>query len=86
VSKFDILLQAAVDIMERQGGSVADRPRMVAAGEILSGGQNLAFAPVGDRLRLMRRYVAICDATQILLIHILNLMQSSPYTPPAKSS
>ncbi|KAJ8579865.1 cytochrome P450 [Rhizopogon salebrosus TDB-379] len=47
--------KAAVDIMERQGGSVADRPRMVAAGEILSGGQNLAFAPVGDRLRLMRR-------------------------------
>ncbi|OJA08120.1 hypothetical protein AZE42_08436, partial [Rhizopogon vesiculosus] len=24
--------------MERQGGSVADRPRMVAAGEMLAGG------------------------------------------------
>jgi hypothetical protein len=59
VSKFDILLQAAVDIMERQGGSVADRPRMVAAGEILSRGQSLAFTPAGDRFRLMRRYVAV---------------------------
>ncbi|OAX37091.1 cytochrome P450 [Rhizopogon vinicolor AM-OR11-026] len=47
--------KAAVDIMEMQGGSVADRPRMVAAGEILSGGHNLVFTPVGDRLRQMRR-------------------------------
>jgi hypothetical protein len=59
VSKLDILLQAAVDIMERQGGSVADRPRMIAAGEIISGGQNVTFAPAGDRFRLMRRYVAV---------------------------
>ncbi|OAX34409.1 cytochrome P450, partial [Rhizopogon vinicolor AM-OR11-026] len=39
--------KAAVDIMERQGGSVADRHRMVAAGEMLSGGLNIAFAPIG---------------------------------------
>ncbi|KAJ8580951.1 cytochrome P450 [Rhizopogon salebrosus TDB-379] len=47
--------KAAVDIMEKQGGSVADRPRMIAAGEIFRGGQSLAFAPVGERFRLMRR-------------------------------
>ncbi|OJA08119.1 hypothetical protein AZE42_08437 [Rhizopogon vesiculosus] len=41
--------------MEMQGGSVADRPRMIAAGEILSGGHNLVFTPVGGRLRQMRR-------------------------------
>jgi hypothetical protein len=83
VSKFDILLQAAVDIMEKQGGSVADRPRMIAAGEILRGGQSLAFASVGERFRLMRRYVAVCDAAQIHLILVLNLMQSSSYSSPA---
>ncbi|KAG2137958.1 cytochrome P450 [Suillus clintonianus] len=46
---------AAMDIMEKQGGSLADRPRMVAAGEILSGGLSVAFAPAGDRHRRMRR-------------------------------
>jgi hypothetical protein len=83
VVSFDILLQAAVDIMEKQGGSVADRPRMIAAGEILRGGQSLVFAPVGERFRLMRRYVAVCDAAQIHLILVLNLMQSSSYSSPA---
>ncbi|KAG1728952.1 uncharacterized protein EDB91DRAFT_1034130, partial [Suillus paluster] len=38
--------QAAVDIMENQGKSLADRPRMVATGDILSGEFNIAFAPV----------------------------------------
>ncbi|KAJ8595262.1 cytochrome P450 [Rhizopogon salebrosus TDB-379] len=41
--------------MEKQGGSIADRPRMVAAGEILSYGERLTFAHVGDRFRRMRR-------------------------------
>ncbi|KAG2142378.1 cytochrome P450 [Suillus clintonianus] len=46
---------AAVDIMEKQGGSVADRPRLIAAGEILDGGLSITFAHVGSRLRQMRR-------------------------------
>ncbi|KAG2142381.1 cytochrome P450 [Suillus clintonianus] len=46
---------AAVDIMEKQGGSVADRPRLIAAGEILSGGLSITFTPAGSRWRQMRR-------------------------------
>jgi hypothetical protein len=60
-------MQAAVDIMEKQGGSIADRPRMVAAGEILSYGESLTFAHVGDRFRRMRRY-AVCGTIQITTI------------------
>ncbi|KAG2137961.1 cytochrome P450 [Suillus clintonianus] len=47
--------QAAVEIMEKQGGSLANRPRMIAAGELLSGGLFVAFTPAGDRHRRMRR-------------------------------
>ncbi|KAG2137952.1 cytochrome P450 [Suillus clintonianus] len=47
--------KAVVDIMEKQGGSLADRPRMIAAGEILSGGQAIGFMHAGDRFRRMRR-------------------------------
>ncbi|KAG2100197.1 cytochrome P450 [Suillus discolor] len=47
--------KAAVDIMEKQGKTLADRPRLVAAGEILTRGQSLGFCHVGDRLRRMRR-------------------------------
>ncbi|KAG0695260.1 cytochrome P450 [Suillus ampliporus] len=47
--------KAAVDIMEGQGKSTADRPRMVAAGEIFSGGMNITFAPFGERFRRLRR-------------------------------
>ncbi|KAG0694284.1 cytochrome P450 [Suillus ampliporus] len=47
--------KAAVDIMENQGKSVADRPRRVAAGEIFSGGLSLALAPFGERFRRLRK-------------------------------
>ncbi|KAG2100196.1 cytochrome P450 [Suillus discolor] len=47
--------KAAVDIMEKQGRTLADRPRLVAAGDILTRGQSLVFIHVGDKLRRMRR-------------------------------
>ncbi|KAG2032856.1 cytochrome P450 [Suillus americanus] len=47
--------KAAVEIMENQGKFVADRPRMIAAGEMLSGGMSIALAPFEDRFRRMRR-------------------------------
>ncbi|OAX33123.1 cytochrome P450, partial [Rhizopogon vinicolor AM-OR11-026] len=46
--------KAAVDIMEKQSGSLVDRPRLIAAGEILSGGLSLVLTPSGDRFRRMR--------------------------------
>ena len=80
-SKLDILLQAAVDIMERQGASLTDRPRMIAAGEILSGGLSIISAGTGDRFRQMRRYVIHSNAYSACL-HF-NVMQSTSYSPPA---
>ncbi|KAG1744920.1 cytochrome P450 [Suillus paluster] len=47
--------KAAVDIMERQGQSTADRPDSIAAGELLTGGLSLPLAHHGDRFRRMRR-------------------------------
>ncbi|KAG0704889.1 cytochrome P450 [Suillus ampliporus] len=47
--------EAAVDIMENQGKSVADRPRMVAIAEILRGGLSLGFQPFGEREHRMHK-------------------------------
>ena len=41
--------------MEKEGGLLADRPRAVAAGEILSRGLLMIFAPAGERFRRLRR-------------------------------
>ncbi|KAG2366030.1 cytochrome P450 [Suillus spraguei] len=46
--------KAAIDIMEKQGRMVADRPRLVA-GEILTQRLDIGLAPAGERWRRMRR-------------------------------
>ncbi|KAG1899819.1 cytochrome P450 [Suillus fuscotomentosus] len=69
--------KAAVDIMEKQGRALADRPRLVAAGEILTRGQSLVFIHVGDRLRRMRRFVVA-----ILVLHMhLQPKSAETYEP-----
>ncbi|KAG2137966.1 hypothetical protein DEU56DRAFT_945673 [Suillus clintonianus] len=55
ISRLDVLLQAAVDTMKKQGASLVDRPRMVADGEMLSGGLAIGFTHAGDKLRRMGR-------------------------------
>ncbi|KAL4069143.1 cytochrome P450 [Scleroderma yunnanense] len=47
--------KAAIDIMEKEGASLADRPRYVAGGEILSGDMRITFVGDADRLRRFRR-------------------------------
>ncbi|KAG1841527.1 cytochrome P450 [Suillus subalutaceus] len=47
--------KAAADIMENQGKFLADRPPMIAPGELFSGGMSIGFTPFGDRFRRMRR-------------------------------
>lgn len=49
--------QAAMEIMEKEGASVADRPRFIAAAETLSGGLRVVSSRNGDRLRRARRYL-----------------------------
>ncbi|KAG1728293.1 cytochrome P450 [Suillus paluster] len=47
--------QESVDIMEKEGSLLADRPRAVAAGEILSRGLHLILAPAGEQFHRLRR-------------------------------
>ncbi|KAG9310417.1 cytochrome P450 [Chiua virens] len=46
---------AATDIMEQEGSALADRPRSVAAGEILSRGMRFVLMRSGERLRRYRK-------------------------------
>jgi hypothetical protein len=43
--------------MEKQGASLVDRPRLIAAGELLGGGMLIPFIPAGERFRRLRRLV-----------------------------
>ena len=47
--------------MEKQGASLVDRPRFVAAGEMLTGGLSLPLAPSGERFRRLRKFVLCHD-------------------------
>ncbi|KIJ99162.1 hypothetical protein K443DRAFT_680159 [Laccaria amethystina LaAM-08-1] len=48
-------MQAAVDIMEREGAALVDRPLSISAGETLSGGMRVLLTPAGERFKKMRR-------------------------------
>ncbi|KAG0700993.1 cytochrome P450 [Suillus ampliporus] len=48
--------KAAVDIMENQGKSVADRPRLVAVAEMFGGGVTLVWTPFGERPKAAEAY------------------------------
>ena len=43
--------------MEKEGGSLVDRPRSIAAGEIFSGGMCLLMAHSGDRFWRLRKAI-----------------------------
>ncbi|THV06992.1 cytochrome P450 [Dendrothele bispora CBS 962.96] len=47
--------EPAVEIMEKEGASLNDRPLSIAAGEILSGGMRTLLVPSGPRLKKLRR-------------------------------
>ncbi|KAG1894747.1 cytochrome P450 [Suillus fuscotomentosus] len=47
--------QAAVDIMEKEGANLADRPRSISVHETLSGGLRMVLEGSGERLRRLRR-------------------------------
>ncbi|KAG2078550.1 cytochrome P450 [Suillus decipiens] len=50
-------VEAATDIMEKEGGSLVDRPRSIAAGEMLSNGMRIVLVRSGDRFRRLRKAV-----------------------------
>ncbi|KAG1852467.1 cytochrome P450 [Suillus subalutaceus] len=47
--------EEALDIMEKQGACVADRPRSVAGGDILGGGMRFVQLRYGERFRKFRK-------------------------------
>ncbi|KAG2131611.1 cytochrome P450 [Suillus bovinus] len=47
--------QAAVDLMEKEGAHIADRPHSIAVQETLSGGLRIVLEGTGERLRRLRR-------------------------------
>ncbi|KAH7884150.1 cytochrome P450 [Phlebopus sp. FC_14] len=50
-------MDAANDIMEKEGQALVDRPVAVAAGELLSNGMRIVLEPSGERFRRMRKAV-----------------------------
>ncbi|EIW81679.1 cytochrome P450 [Coniophora puteana RWD-64-598 SS2] len=49
--------EAALEIMEKAGGSTADRPRAVVGGELMARSGRLIFEGVGDHFRTVRKAV-----------------------------
>lgn len=48
-------MQAAIDIMEKEGSVTVDRPLSISAGETLSGGMRVLLTPAGERFKKMRK-------------------------------
>lgn len=63
--------QAAIEIMENHWSSLVDRPRLIAASDIMSGGMRVLFISAGSRLRRLHKCVCPYEC------HIL-LVQTCP--------
>jgi len=50
-------VNAATEIMEREGSALADRPSMIAANEFLSGGKRITLTGSGERFRRLRKAI-----------------------------
>ncbi|KAG2143792.1 cytochrome P450 [Suillus bovinus] len=60
--------KAAAEIMEKHGASLVDRPRFIAAGELLGDGMLIPCVPAGERFRRLRRLPKAAQAYQPLQI------------------
>ena len=49
------LHQAAIDIMEKENASLADRPHNISAGEIMSGNKRTLLMGQGDGFKKFRK-------------------------------
>jgi cytochrome P450 len=50
-------VDAATEIMEKEGSALADRPPMIAANELLSGGKRITLVGSGERFRRLRKAI-----------------------------
>ena len=71
--------KAAIDIMEKEGASLADRPRSVAGGEIVAGNMRIAMIS-GDRHRRLRKHGSTRPSIRSLLTPSVGsfILTSSP--------
>ncbi|KAK0478948.1 cytochrome P450 [Armillaria novae-zelandiae] len=58
--------QVAVDIMEKEGAALAERPRSMAAGETLSSGMRVLLTSASERFKKMQR-VFVASYSPILM-------------------
>ncbi|KAJ3560479.1 hypothetical protein NP233_g10811 [Leucocoprinus birnbaumii] len=70
-------LQAAIDIMEKEGAATVDRPTSIAAGETLSGGMRVLLTPAGERFKKMRRALHAHLQPKSVSAYAPTLMQSA---------
>jgi hypothetical protein len=63
--RLTVLLQAAVDIMEIRGETLADRPRTITAGELF-GGRLIIAPPLGGRFHRTRKLAIRNVSTHLL--------------------
>ncbi len=61
--------EAAIDIMEKEGASLAERPKWVAASEIVSGGMRILLLNSGKRFRKLRKLVSKVYNASLLTFH-----------------
>lgn len=54
-----------MEIMEKENGSLVDRPITISAGETLSGGMRLLLVRAGNQFRKLRRYVWLHKLSQL---------------------
>jgi cytochrome P450 len=48
-------VDAANHILEKNGAATGDRPRIISAGEVLSGGMRVLLTPQGERFKKLRK-------------------------------
>ncbi|XP_006456356.1 hypothetical protein AGABI2DRAFT_211275 [Agaricus bisporus var. bisporus H97] len=70
-------IEAAVDIMEKEGANTIDRPRSIAIGETLSGGMRLLLTPAGERFKKMRRALHAHLQPKTILAYTPTLMKAA---------
>lgn len=55
ITKIGQLHQVASELMEKEGAALVDRPRLIAASEIMSQDMRLIFARSSERFRRLRK-------------------------------
>ncbi|KAG6915377.1 hypothetical protein DXG01_011778 [Tephrocybe rancida] len=67
----------AVEVMEREGAALVDRPLSIAAGETLSGGMRVLLTPAGERFKKMRKALHAHLSPKVVQSYVPVLMSNA---------